>query len=149
MMRFVDPIKATVVIDGDTVRCFLDRGWREDKRVDLRLFGLDTPEAKKTRAGGELEKRAGKLVGRVVQCWLHTRSDKQLYHTSDAKPKYEGRTIGRLIAGWPTHTDTDDCLNEYLLRMELCSVYAGKKREPWPHDELELIIARAEKLLAE
>lgn len=147
MRHFVDPIQLTRVIDGDTVECKLDRGWKESKVVSLRLAGINTPESKATKTGGQVEKATGMLVGFVVAKWIRERIGTQLYHTSDERPKFHGRTVGRLIAGWPKHDETDDCLNDYLLLNKLGRPYAGGTRSPWTEAELAGITARAREIL--
>lgn len=151
MTHFVDALKnnTTRVIDGDTVEVYLDRGWKEAKTVAMRVYGIDTPENKKTKSGGELEKKAGILVGQVVELWIAKRiGTHQLYHVSTAKPKYAFRTIGRLVSGWPHFDGTDDDLTDYLLGHQLGKPYQGKKKEPWTEEELATIVAKAEELLA-
>jgi endonuclease YncB( thermonuclease family) len=155
--KFVDPIKhdSIRVIDGDTVAVILDKGYGDSKVIHARLYGLDTPENKKTRLGGELEKEAGNRVGLVVSEWFgRHKYTHQLYHSSETKPKYAGRTIGRIFAGWPFLFGDDSssmsgylCLNDYLLDKGLARPYLGKKKEPWPEAELEQIIARCKEIL--
>jgi len=149
--HFVDVIKNNTyrVIDGDTVEVLLDRGWQEGKLISARLHGIDTPENKKTRLGGEREKLAGTLVGRVTAEWLAKfGATHQLYHSSESKPKYAKRTIARIYAGWPLHdSQLDNCLNDYLLEAGLGHAYLGKKRPAWTVEELDTIIAKAEVLL--
>lgn len=149
---FVDPLLDNTyrVIDGDTVAVVLDRGWQGTKGVSLRLLGLDTPENKNTKLGGPLEKQAGVAVGLVVERWLGQRKATcQLYHTSERKPKYAGRTVGRLFAGWPTFTEAGpECLNDYLLEQELCRPYMGGTKQPWTEEQLQAIIVRAQAILA-
>lgn len=154
---FVDPIlhDAIRVIDGDTVEVKLDRGWGETKIVHARLFGLDAPESKRTKAGGELEKEAGHRVGMVVTEWFGRHKHiRQLYHSSECKPKYSGRTIARIYAGWPmllgggaTSMSGFLCLNDYLLEKGLARHYTGDAKKPWPEAELEQIIERCKEIL--
>ena len=150
---YVDPLRDNEyhVLDGDTVKVVLDRGHQDFKRVSLRLLGLDTPENKNTRLGGPLEKKAGIAVGLVVERWIKERKDThQLYHTSERKPKYSGRTVGRLFAGWPTFAPGGpECLNDYLLEQEVCRPYMGGTKIPWTEDQLNAIIVRAQAILAE
>ena len=64
VQHFVDGLKGNAcrVIDGDTVEVLLDRGWKEEKTVSARIYGIDTPEVRKTKQGGALEKEAGRPV---------------------------------------------------------------------------------------
>lgn len=148
--HFVDSLKDNRyrVIDGDTVEVTLDRGWKEVKVVSARIYGIDTPENKRTKAGGELEKKAGDLVRQVVEKWLADHSGKQIYHASMSRPKYAFRTIARLSAGYPHFDGSDNDLSDYLLHNGLGKPYKGKAKEPWKVVELEAIIARSEEILA-
>lgn len=143
--RFRNPLKENTyrVIDGDTVEVLLDRGWGETKLTALRLHGIDAPE-KSTRKN-LLERQAGILVKEVVEKWMAGVSE-QLYASSEVKPKYEGRTIGRLWSGDFARDGSE--LTAFLLAGGFVRAYHGKKREPWTDDLLSAIIARADEYLA-
>ncbi len=132
---FAFPLKDNTyrIIDGDTVEVLLDRGWRCTKLTSIRLIGLDTPECRTRRA---LEKQAGLLAKELVVCWFNSRKDKQhFYATSDAKPKYAGRTVGRIWAG-----DASDCLNDYMLNLKVAKPYMGGRKEKFTDEELNVVI---------
>ena len=141
--RFRDSLKDNTyrVIDGDTVEVLLDRGWQETKLTALRLYGIDTPESS-TRQN-PLERAAGKLVSQVVSLWMSNNDVEQLFASSESKPKYEGRTIGRLWSG----TFANE-LSAYLIAQGLCRAYMGKHKDPWTDDELIGISERATAILS-
>jgi micrococcal nuclease len=138
---FAFPLKNNTyrVIDGDTVEVVLDRGFFDQMTTSLRLGGLNAPESRTRRA---LEKKAGLLVKQVVIAWLEGRKDSHLYATSDQKPKYARRTIGRIWAN-----NNSNCLNDYLLKLEIVKVYNGGTREKFTDEELGSIIERCEQEL--
>ena len=57
--------------------------------------------------------------------------------------------MGRLIAGWPAHSEADDCLNDYLLAEGLARPYQGGTKHPWTREQLDSIIAKAKAILGE
>jgi len=137
---FVYPISSIHhLIDGDTVSVMLDRGFNDTKKISLRLIGLNAPETRTRRA---LEKKAGLLVKSVVAKWLEDNRDKKLFATSEAKPKYAGRAIGRMWAD-----SEEDSLNTYLLTSGVVKVYTGGKRE-FTDEELTGIISKCKDVLA-
>lgn len=136
-------------IDGDTVKVEIDRGWSDRKSTSLRLAGLNAPEKRTSRA---LEKSAALLVTDLVKKWLADRQGKLFYATSDEKPKFDGRTIGRLYAEDPTYEGPGllqgvDCLNAYLLGLKVVKPYDGGTRVPFTDEELNEIISICEKQL--
>lgn len=140
---FSFPVKDNTyrVIDGDSVEVLLDRGWHDTKLTSLRVNGVDAPES--TTRKNLLERAAGRLVTQVTKLWFDTHEGKQLYASSDEKPKYEGRTIGRIWAG-----STDNCLNDWLLEQGVVKPYEGGSRE-WLTEELKDIVEKAQTLLGE
>ena len=135
-LRFLYPVKDNTyrIIDGDTVSCILDKGFGDTKKVSIRLIGLNAPESRTRRA---LEKEAGLLVKRVVVQWFDGHKDKQLYATSEAKPKYAGRAVGKIWAD----SEEEHCLNTYLLEKGLVKAYLGGKRG-FTDEELATIVSK-------
>jgi micrococcal nuclease len=127
------------IIDGDTVAITLDRGWNCTKETSLRLYGLDTPESRTRRLH---EKRAGLLIKELVVLWFKNREHKYFYGTSDARPKYAKRTVGRIWAG-----DISDCLNDYILNLKVAKPYTGGTKEKFTEEEIDVIIAICDKEL--
>ena len=123
------------IIDGDTIEVMLDKGDNDYKLTKVRLNGLDSPESRTRR---KLEKQAGLLVKQVVSVWLEKRKvDKCFYASSDEKPKYAHRRVGRIWAD-----DESDCLNEYLLKLEIVKEYHGGTKEKYTDEELKVIIEK-------
>jgi endonuclease YncB( thermonuclease family) len=148
---FVYQVAEYRVIDGDTTRVTLDRGWRDGSIKDCRIFGVDTPE----KSGSE--KMAGKPVTVVVVALLEYLESQghKLFVRSRRKGKYEGRFIGDLF--WVFQDDPDgimvECeahLTRFLLDTGLCKPYAGKGRTPdFDEDECEAMADRCRELLEE
>jgi endonuclease YncB( thermonuclease family) len=145
---YVYEIDGYKVIDGDTTRVTMDRGWRDASIKDCRIFGVDTPE----KSGRE--KIAGKPVTRVVEAllaWLEKRGHR-LFVRSRKKGKYEGRFIGDLF--W-VYTDDrvpgveQEChLTRFLLDTGLCKPYAGRGKTPdFSEEECEAIVNTCDSLL--
>lgn len=141
-IRFLYPIKDNVhrIIDGDTISVLLDKGFNDNKTVSLRLIGLNAPESRTRRA---LEKEAGLLVKAVTTKWIDDRKDEQqLFATSEAKPKYANRAVGKI---WGI-SEESDCLNTYLLSKGVVKSYFGGKRE-FSDEELTVIISKCKEIL--
>jgi len=137
---FLYPIKDNTYrpIDGDTLSVLLDKGFGDTKTVSLRFNGLNAPESRTRR---KLEKEAGLLVKSIVAKWLILNMDKQLYATSEVRPKYANRAIGRIWAG-----AEDNCLNNYLLDLKVVKTYSGGKRG-FSDEELNEIISNCKSVL--
>lgn len=140
-LRFLYPVKDNQhrVIDGDTVSLLLDTGFNATQKISLRLIGLNAPES---RTRNVLEKEAGLIVKKIVINWLATHRDKQLYATSEAKPKYAGRAVGKLWAD----SETENCLNTHLISLGVVKIYTGGKRS-FSDEELSNIIAEGNEFL--
>tara|TARA_B100000614_G_C14396345_1_gene431887 strand:+ start:293 stop:757 length:465 start_codon:yes stop_codon:yes gene_type:complete len=137
---FVFPFKDNDyrVIDGDSVDVIFDRGWKATKGTNQRLLGLNAPEVRTRRS---LEKQAGLWVKDLVIKWFADRKEtKWFYATSEERPKFFGRTVGRIWA-----EDPSDCLNDYLLGLGVVKPYEGGKREAFTDEELTHIIEIADR----
>lgn len=91
---YIDRIQQWEVIDGDTVRCWVDLGYRIQHRIDVRLLGIDTPELRL-----KAHKEAGQVVAAAVQAWLASHDPEKLRIESVKLDKYAGRTDGDILAG--------------------------------------------------
>lgn len=136
-IRFCFPLKSNEceVVDGDTIKVMLDRGFNDYKWISLRFLGLNAPE---TRTRRTLEKQAGLLVKEIVSKWIEARKEVQLFATSEEKPKFAGRMIGKL---WGT-SEEEDCLNAFLLELGVVKTYSGGPRG-FTDEELGIIISKA------
>lgn len=134
------------VIDGDTVEVLLDRGFKDDKTVSVRILGTDAPESNTRK--NLLERAAGKLVTKVVKKWLaeqFQRADHEglkFFASSESKPKYANRVIGRL---WIGSLETE--LSVFLLTGGFVRPYMGGKRPKWESADLTAIIAQCKAYL--
>jgi hypothetical protein len=127
------------VVDGDTVKVIIDRGFEETKMVSVRLEGIDTPE---------MATMAGKVVYFVVDKRLKeaAREADDLYLVMTDKDKYYGRMVGHIF--WKNHkTGEVLTLAHYLAHHKLGKPYFGKKKEPFTEEELREIVKRGDALL--
>ena len=120
------------VIDGDTIKVLYHQG-DEVHKIDVRVNGIDTPETRRT---SELEKEAGRVVGKIVSDKMHNRLIAVKFLKWD---KYGGRMVGDVYL--PSSVSTLTTLSEYLLENKLAHPYTGKtKKTPWTDEELRYII---------
>lgn len=123
------------VIDGDTIKVVYECGNTVHK-TNVRVNGVDTPE---TRSGSDLEKRAGKVVTRVVQDMIEKRD---IFIQFLKKDKYGGRMVGDVYL--PSDViggDENVTLCNYLVNNKLGHSYTGKtKKSEWTSKELDYII---------
>lgn len=120
--------------DGDTLTVLIDRGFREYKRLTVRLIGIDTPEIRK--AAGvpddevDLFKRAGKLAR--DEALLKVEDAESAEWESSKLDKY-GRSLGRLWLCPPGVSPTPYTLNSWLLLQWLAVPYDGGARDTVEH----------------
>nr|QBK85724.1 MAG: thermonuclease/nuclease [Marseillevirus LCMAC101] len=116
------------VIDGDTIKVLYHHGDNVQK-IDIRVNGVDTPE---TRRASDLEKKAGRVVTRIVSNKIHNRLIAVKFLKKD---KYGGRIVGDV------YLPGEKSLCEYLIENKLGHPYTGKtKKESWTPEELDYII---------
>ncbi len=152
-MEFQYPIVRIVkVIDGDSVRVGIDMASNIDlgfkvyltqdlkKIVDVRLIGLDAPEAQTDTL------KEGRYVQETVDFWLRVSSNPQpllpviptdtpgglmlLSHKLD----HYGRSLGEIVRHHGTNKE--ESLNKWLLDQKFARPYDGGKREKWTAEEL-------------
>ena len=122
------------VIDGDSVRVVLDRGWSDFSTKDIRIMGIDAPER---------FTEAGKLVSQCVQGWVGDGDG--LWLVSSQLDKY-GRVLGNLYRG--CLASEEDTLESFLLSYGLARPYKGGRRPKWIKSDLFMAQRRAEECLA-
>ena len=103
------------VIDGDTVDCFIDLGFKITVKERVRLKGINTPEIRtkdlvEKAKGFAAKERVEELFNGVESFHIKTELDK--------KGKY-GRLLGTIIL--PSHVDIS--LNDILLQEGHAEVY--------------------------
>lgn len=108
-------IKLTKVIDGDTLECIVDLGFRVSLKERFRLIGIDTPEV---RTRDLEEKKLGLKASEFVKDYCEKHKD-TLYVKVEGKDKY-GRWLGTFYKG-----EDPQSLNELLLENGLATVYEG------------------------
>jgi len=130
------------VVDGDTVRVMLDRGFRDYKKIDVRIANVDTPEVRTRRL---LEKEAGKCVTEVVVRWLEAIErdrEAELHCVSLAVGKYAGRMIGDLYTTVIGGVSVQKWLSGYLRDTKLALPYDGGTKDVWTDSQLNAVIRK-------
>lgn len=118
-------------VDGDTIRCTVDLGWRINAHVVLRLFGVDTPE----RKGPSMI--CAQFVTAQVEKWIsHVLASpkSQLWIQSDSIDMY-GRSLGDLYVLNPNNMSMN-LLTEWLVRYGYAMRTDSGRRHTWTEQEL-------------
>lgn len=102
------------VIDGDTVQCDVDLGFRVHVTMTVRMWGIDAPE-KSTEPG----KAANTMLAQLLPCGKAI----TLRSIKDRTDKYGGRWLGTIIAGGRN-------INEYMVEMGHAKPWAGHGPKP-------------------
>lgn len=106
-------------VDGDTVDLIIDCGFGILAKQRVRLDGIDTPESATRNVD---EKALGLETKAFVDRWLRAQKTLRVRTRKDADDKY-----GRLLATiWG---DTQECLNEIMVRDGWAWAYGGGKKE--------------------
>lgn len=116
-------------VDGDTLRCTVDLGWRINAHVVLRLAGIDTPE----REGASLI--CAQFVKVQVEKWLaHAMANPswRMRLTSSSIDMY-GRSLGYLLV---RRGEVSHGLSTWLLSHSYAKRITGTKRHTWVESEL-------------
>ena len=99
------------VVDGDTLECRIDLGWKRDPRMFIRLLGVDTPEV----VGRE--RPAGDYVTAKVRAFFEEHGNQLVIHSRRFDSSF-GRALYWVWAG-------EVQLNAWLLDNRLA----------WPADD--------------
>ena len=126
-------LKEYKVIDGDTVRCLLDRGFNEFKRIDVRIEGVNTPEARGS------EREVGKAVSACLIKFMAQLDPSALRVTVTKKGKYAGRCVGDI-------SDGETSVGAFLEGYGFCQEYGAPD---FTDAELEGILEATENYLAD
>ncbi len=129
-----DLLFAPVVVDGDTLDCFLDLGFDAAYQHSVRLSGLDAPETHTQNTKDPLELAAGNKTKIIVSLWTAAYFPAGLQLNSTVFDKY-GRSLGILSC-----PKVPQSLNDYLIVNKLVRTYAGDAKKPWLPAELQAII---------
>lgn len=113
---FVYKAELLGVVDGDTLDVLIDLGFDIKLKQRIRLLGINTPETKgKTRTAG-LESKE------FVKMWMDSRQF--VIQTEKDKQEKFGRILGKIY-----DIQTQECLNDLLIKKGLAVPYDGGKRE--------------------
>ena len=111
------PAELDRVIDGDTITCTLDLGFKIHYWTKIRFYGVNSPES---RTRNNREKEAGlRAKARLIELL----DEADLHIQSYGVGKY-GRVLGILYDGRKN-------LFDILLKEGHLRPYDGGKREPW------------------
>jgi len=135
--KFNYPVtKIIKVIDGDSIRVEIDRGFRDYSIRDVRLLDIDAPERNTT---------AGKMVRDVVTWWASNLQpqDYLVLHSFELD-KY-GRILGDITPAGSSLLPA--FLTDYLRGCKLVRDYAGGSRAIWSEQELSGVCKRAAVIL--
>lgn len=106
-------------VDGDTVDLVIDCGFGILTKQRVRLDGIDSPE---TATRNVDEKALGLETKAFVDRWLRAQKTLRVRTRKDGEDKY-----GRLLA--TVWGDTQECLNEIMVRDGWAWEYGGGKKE--------------------
>ena len=131
---FTYPIDSFYVDDGDTIECVLDLGFRNTKKVSVRLNGVFAPD---TRSVDPLEVKAAMSVKHSVIGWLKANAA-SLACTSISMDKIEGRILGSIHS-----YRSKDSLSSYLLTSDMALPFNGTGPKPvFSQQHLARIVSR-------
>ncbi|HXI82116.1 MAG TPA: hypothetical protein VNM34_15015 [Verrucomicrobiae bacterium] len=122
------------VLDGDTVRCWLDLNYYVGFRVDVRLRGINCPEVE---PHGGAARAAEWPAGAAVKAWVERLLAEwgPLTCLSYQLDKFAGRTDGDLRGA------RQDSLANALILARMAKLWDGKGEKPtWTTNELDAII---------
>jgi micrococcal nuclease len=123
------------VIDGDSVEVHLDLGFDLTKKIQVRVFGVDTPE----KVGKQ--KHAGIPVKTAIICLL---KDRPFYVESVSWGKYAKRVIGKI---WIEYEGSLLNMTDFLLDREMALPYGGKTKNVWTEELLNKAKDSADKFI--
>lgn len=134
MTPFVYICRDFRVVDGDTVDCHLDLGFRTFHDVYIRLEGINTPEPRGR------EKVAGKAVSGIVER-LFDEYEGDVLCRSTKLDKFGGRAIGdfQLV----TNGLLIPSLADFLLNHGLAHRYGGGPKQRFDDDAIKDVISNA------
>ena len=105
------------VVDGDSIKFVVDLGFEVSKRVDVRLFGVDTPEMR----GGTVETKAAAQLAKARVEELVPKGSK-IFLRSVELDKF-GRSLGVVI------TSDGEVVNDILVEEHLGVSYGGENKD--------------------
>lgn len=134
MQPQVRDILSIDIYDGDTMRVVIDQGWKDTKKLSIRMNGIDCPE---------ISTEAGVSVAEAVRFILKDRPVKQLRLLSIKLDMY-GRSLGDILI--ETNLNRIYTLSSILLANKIAKPMKIK-RPKWSIEELYHAKGIAEDLL--
>lgn len=127
------------VVDGDTLKVFIDQSFDDFSRKSVRINGINTPEK-----NWKSERIAGIPVKEIMKKWIE---GKKLRVRSTSKGKYYGRFIGDV---WYEDEDgTEHQWGAFILEHGLGKPYNGKGDKRFTPTELHDCMVAIKKFVAE
>ena len=115
--------KATItrVIDGDTVDCDIDLGFKVVlAKQRIRLYGIDTPES---RTRDKVEKKYGLLAKQFLVDFIEQAGNSIIIETSKGKSRGKfGRILGKLV------NSDGVCVNDQMCEIGHAAAYFGQSK---------------------
>jgi micrococcal nuclease len=112
------------VVDGDTIDCNIDLGFKVGLHERFRFYGINTPES---RTANEEEKKAGLAVKEYVT--------KQIKWQDVTIVSIKQEKFGRFLA-MVYYGPDKVCLNQELVDKGMASEYYGEKRVKYGKDDV-------------
>jgi len=116
------------VIDGDSVECLVDLGFRARFQANFRVFGINAPEVRKLD-----ERPAGEVAMYAAERWLGRHANGLVVRSVDLD-KF-GRPLGTFISS------TGDTLSGFMLREGLAVPYDGGVSDDYDAADIKRIAA--------
>lgn len=131
------PATLIKVIDGDTVKLRLEIYPDLFKQVNLRIFGIDTPESRNGVKGGqkisECEVEQGKKATAFAQTTLAQSPTLVVTNIDPDRTKYAGRMNGQLLFVLPgAESNKPMDFGLYMIEKGFAENYNGGVRTHWP-----------------
>lgn len=113
--------KITRIIDGDTVDCDIDLGFKVIlAKQRIRLYGIDTPES---RTRDKVEKKYGLLAKKFLVEFVEAEDYQITIETSKGGRGKFGRILGKLV-------NADGvCVNDLMCEVGHAVPYHGQSKE--------------------
>jgi hypothetical protein len=122
------------VVDGDTIKVYLDLGFNSYKVTSVRLSGIDTPEL---RSASEKEKAGALLAKEVLKYLLEYAFQDKVELISTSVDMY-GRPIGSIYC-----SKFNDNLNYIMTDIGAAREHHGSKaRLPWVEADMDELIKK-------
>ena len=115
------------VVDGDTVDLMVDLGFQVHHKIRVRLYGINTPEA---RTKDLKEKELGLKAKKYVEDWCTNHKWVFVNTIPDKNDKY-GRVLARIYSSDKVDDPKTACLNIDMIQSGNAREYFGIGDKTW------------------